>query len=579
MGISASTLFAGESELAGLCREFDWSATPLGPVETWPPTLRVAAQLVLGSGIPHVVLWGPELVHIYNDPYAELIRGKHPSALGRGNLEIWPEVAHINTPIYERVFRGETVTREDALYPLERSGELEEVYLTISYSPIRDEVGTVGGVLATMVETTADVEMRQLQEEQVRLHREVALQRERLATVFQQAPAFIATLRGPDHVFEMANDGYRKLVSGRDVVGLSVREALPEVVEQGFIEVLDRVFHTGEPFIGDEVPILLRGPGAGMEERFLNFVYQPMRNADGEVEGVLVHGVDITDMVRAQHTLADQARELETRAREAEEARAQAETARAEAARANAAKSQFLATISHELRTPLNAILGYTDLLSAGVPHTLRDETLAHIRRIALSGRHLRDLIDEILTFSRLEAGEERIIREEVDVREVMDEVHALALPLARESHLRLDLRVPDSLPGLRSDPRKIRQILLNLAGNAIKFTHAGTVTLEVEPGDDDLRFHVRDTGPGIAAEHAERIFEPFWQVDGGITRSAGGTGLGLGVARRLARLLGGDVRVESRPGEGSTFTLALPRDAGPPETGEYESGEYDPAE
>jgi signal transduction histidine kinase len=215
--------------------------------------------------------------------------------------------------------------------------------------------------------------------------------------------------------------------------------------------------------------------------------------------------------------------------------------------------------MSHELRTPLNAILGYTDLLLGGIPVEIPEEAWQKVSRVGVSARHLLALIEEILTFSRLEAGEERVEVQPIDLPALLDEVQALSEPLALAKGLEFRCRFPEVLPHLESDARKIRQILVNLLGNAVKFTDEGEVSLEVGEVGSDVLFRVTDTGIGIEPANRERIFEPFWQVEGGNTRAAGGTGLGLGVARRLARLLGGDVTVESEPGRGSTFLVCLP--------------------
>jgi PAS domain S-box-containing protein len=230
-----------------------------------------------------------------------------------------------------------------------------------------------------------------------------------------------------------------------------------------------------------------------------------------------------------------------------------------EALAANRAKAGFLATMSHELRTPLNAMIGYVDLLLLGIPEQIPAAARGQVERIRLASRHLLSIIEEILTFSRLEAGRETVETAEVDLAAVTREVSAIIEPLAAEKGLRLDLPVDPEPATLMTDPRKLRQILVNLLGNAVKFTPRGTVGFEVERADGAVLLHVRDTGIGIDAENHEIIFEAFRQVDDTKTRVVPGTGLGLTVSRELARLLGGDITVRSAPGQGSVFTVQLP--------------------
>ena len=234
------------------------------------------------------------------------------------------------------------------------------------------------------------------------------------------------------------------------------------------------------------------------------------------------------------------------------------------AAAANRVKSEFLASISHELRTPLNAILGYTQLLSDGITGPVNDAQQHQLKRVRASATHLLGLIDEVLSFSRLEAGREQASLADVAVADALEDAMTLVRPLAAARDLTFELLPVPTVDGaplrMTTDVLKLRQILVNLLNNAVKFTDRGSVTLITRLEGDDVIFSVRDTGIGIPAAHLERVFEPFWQVEQAASRRVGGTGLGLSVTRRLAHLLGGEVTVQSAVGEGSRFDVRLPR-------------------
>jgi signal transduction histidine kinase/PAS domain-containing protein len=230
-----------------------------------------------------------------------------------------------------------------------------------------------------------------------------------------------------------------------------------------------------------------------------------------------------------------------------------------EVQQANRAKADFLAIMSHELRTPLNAVIGYSDLMLLGVQGELARGPREYIERIRTSARHLLSLIEEILTYARTEAGREQIRVGPVALHDVVTEVGDLTESLAVEKGIGFRLQLIDGVI-METDAGKLRQILVNLLSNAVKFTDRGKVELLVTAGEEAVEFIVRDTGPGIRPEHLDQIFEPFWQAEQSRTRRAEGTGLGLAVARRLTRMLGGEIRVESVGGKGTEFTVWLPR-------------------
>jgi PAS domain S-box-containing protein len=362
-----------------------------------------------------------------------------------------------------------------------------------------------------------------------------------LHQILSKAPVLIAVLEGPEHRFEMLNAKGAAMIGRDGIVGKTVAEALPEMASQGFISLLDRVFQNNEPFVGNEIPARL-SYDESREAGYFNFVFQPMSNASG-VYAVLVVAVDVTDLVRA---------------------RIAAEDAKLEAVAASRAKSDFLARMSHELRTPLAAIMGYGELLYDEITGPVNEEQKKQLSRIRSSANHLLAVIDEILMLSRVEAGKERATYHHVDVDELLDSVASMAEPLATAKRLEFKLDRHGGHVEMETDPIKLRQILLNLLSNAVKYTDRGTVSLKSDAHDGVVTFQVTDTGVGLREEHFEKIFEPFWQVEETTTRRSGGTGLGLAVTRQFVDLLGGKISVESRIGEGSAFTVTLPKKRSP---------------
>jgi PAS domain S-box-containing protein len=323
----------GGSDMGELVAVYPWGDTRLGPPADWPQSLKTTVGIMLRSPVPMVLLWGPEGRMIYNDAYSVFAGGRHPRLLGSKVLEGWPEVADFNANVMRVGMAGGTLSYRDQELTLHRHGVPEQVWMNLDYSPVIDETGNPGGVLAIVVETT----------ERVLAERRIAEESDRLRAMFQQAPGFMAVLHGPDHRFEIANASYIQLVGSRDdLVGRTAREALPEVHGQGYFELLDEVYRTGVPFVGRSVAVeLRRSPDTRPEKRYVDVVYQPISGPTGDRAGIFVEGYDVTDRVVAEeqqrlllHELNHRVKNLfaifsgmvRVTARDAESAREMAET-------------------------------------------------------------------------------------------------------------------------------------------------------------------------------------------------------------------------------------------------------------
>jgi PAS domain S-box-containing protein len=270
----------------------------LGPVESWSQSLRTATSILLHSPVPIVLLWGEDGIMLYNDAYSELAGKRHPELLGSKVREGWPEVADFNDNVMKVVLAGKTLAYRDQELTLHRHGRPEQVWMNLDYSPVLDADGVPAGVIAIVVETT----------ERVQAERRVAAERERLAEMFEQAPGFMALLKGPEHVFELANPSFIELVGNPDLVGKPVATALPEIAEQGFVEILDQVYRTGEAFVAHSREVWLESHQCRV---FVDFVYQPIRDGGDKVSGIFVQGTDVTQRARAESLRNAQNRMLE----------------------------------------------------------------------------------------------------------------------------------------------------------------------------------------------------------------------------------------------------------------------------
>lgn len=286
---------AGGGQMGERIRAFPWDTTSLGRPNTWPQSLRLSVRLLLHARHPMFIWWGSDLIQFYNDAYRQTMGPeRHPSALGAEGRACWSEIWHLIGPQVDFVMSGQGSTYDDdRLVPITRNGALEDVWWTYSYSPL-DVDGGVGGVLVICNDVT----------EQHLARARLTDENKRLGSLFEQAPSFMAVLCGPDHEFELTNAAYQSLIGGREVIGKTVREILPEVEAQGYLDLLDSVYQSGKAHVGTRSPYRVQEtPEGSPKEVFVVFVYQPMIE-DGSVRGIFVEGVDVTTHVLAEEHLA-----------------------------------------------------------------------------------------------------------------------------------------------------------------------------------------------------------------------------------------------------------------------------------
>ena len=521
---------SGGGMMGAMMRAHDWSASPLGHPRNWPQALRTVVGLMLNSKFPMFVAWGDELGFLYNDSYIAILGEKHPTALGRRFHDVWAEIWQDIHPLIVRAMNGEASYMDRLPLRMRRHGYDEQTWFRFSYSPVRGDDGAVAGMFCACVEMTGEVLAQRYRDEE----------NERLVTLFEQAPGIIAVLRGPDHVFELTNRSYLALIGHRALVGKPAREALPEVEGQGFFELLDHVYQSGQPFVGHAVPLRVQrdqnDPNAPLEERFIDFVYQPIHDAHGKVSGIFVEGSDVTARKRIE-----------------DELRA-----------ANRQKDQFLAMLAHELRNPLAPITTAAQLLQRGQMDPPGIQRASDI--IARQADHMTALVNDLLDVSRVTRGQVTLTREPLDMSAIVGEAVEQVRPLIDTRHHTLQVETaPESLC-VEGDRTRLIQVLSNILNNAAKYTPpGGRIVLRAGVEADCVTIAVRDNGQGIDPPVLPYIFDLFIQAERTPDRSQGGLGLGLALVKSLVALHGGRVEARSEgPGTGSEFVVHLPRLAVP---------------
>ncbi len=519
--------------MAELTRTYGWDTTVLGPIQTWSELLLGSVNLMLCCRFPCVIFWGSEMIQFYNDDYLPLMSEKHPKALGQSARECWKEAWHIIGPQFEAaLFEGKTTFQENVLVPVMRSGRLQDVYWTYSYSPIHESNGDIGGIIIVCQDKTGEILSAR---EHKRAERDLQTERQSLIETFHQAPAFIAVLRGPDHVIDMCNAAYLQLIGHPDVIGKSVLEAMPEVEAQGYVALLDQVYQTGKAFVSHSLRASLqRNIGKPQEERYLDFVYQPKREADGSVSGIIALGMDVTERRRAEQALI-QSEQL-------------------------AVVGRLASSIAHEINNPLESV---TNLLYlARGEKNLSPELAGYLETAEQELLRVSRITSQTLSFYKQAAYPKA-----VKCEDMFASVLCIYQGRLVNSRIKVEKRKRATLPIVCFEG-EIRQVLGNLIGNAIDamLAEGGRLLLRSREatswstGRRGTMLTIADSGGGISDKHLKKIFEAFFT-----TKGAEGNGLGLWISTEIVDRHQGSLRVRSTQkhgGSGTVFTLFLPFNA-----------------
>ncbi|MFC6087772.1 SpoIIE family protein phosphatase [Saccharothrix lopnurensis] len=561
---AVADVFAVDAEVGPDLAAVDWTRTPLGPPEGWPQSLRTAVSILLSSRFSMWMAWGPELTFFCNDAYRRDTLGrKYPWALGRPAGEVWAEIWGDIGPRIDTVLATGRATWDEALLLfLERSGYPEESYHTFSYSPLRDEAGTVVGMLCVVSEDTERVigerrmaTLRDLGSDPsvVRTEQEtLAFARRQLDRNRRDLPFTLTYL--------FADDG-----SAEPAGATGVDLASPAAPATLSTEDLGAVWPVAALACGESVLVELDGPAfAGLPtgdwpEAPTRALAVPLQQQGGAPYGFVVAGLNryrpldegyrgFVDLA-AGHVAAGIA---SARSYQAQQRRAE------ELAELDRAKTAFFSNISHEFRTPLTLIMGpvaeLRDRLARTDPGASGELEIVH-----RNGLRLGKLVNTLLDFSRIEAGRMRAGYEPVDLAAATAELASVFRSAIDKAGLVFEVDCPPLPEPVFLDRGMWEKVVLNLLSNALKFTFEGSIRISVLAGDGEAVVTVADTGIGVPAEEMPRLFERFHRIDNARSRSNEGSGIGLALVRELVGLHGGTITADSTEGEGTRFTISLP--------------------
>ncbi|MGH2412486.1 MAG: ATP-binding protein, partial [Microcystaceae cyanobacterium] len=552
-----------------LMRAHDWSATPVGPVETWSQSLKTSIRIILGSRYPMFIWWGYPMTNFYNDAYIPILGKRHPQALSQPASLVWAEIWDTLGPQAEAVLQeGQASWNEERLLIMERNGYPEETYFTFSYSPVANDDGGVGGVFCACTEDTHRV----LSERRLRTLRELGTETAKAKTAQEACENAASVLANNSRDIPFAlfylldSDTQQAQLAG--TTGLEIETlACPAAIKiTDATETSDRwrlnwTIATGESRVIEDLmerfgPL----PGGVWSKSPSSAVVLPLTRPGQETYGVLIAGVSplrvfdedyqgFFDLMAGQVTTAI----ANARAHEEERKRSEA------LAEIDRAKTAFFSNVSHEFRTPLALMLGPTEDVLSDQEVPLPSQHREQIEIVQRNSLRLLKLVNTLLDFSRIEAGRIKAVYELTDLAVFTAELASGFRSAIERANLRLIVACP-LLPELVYVDREMwEKIVLNLLSNAFKFTFKGEIRVSLDWLEDRVELTVKDTGTGIPAAEIPHLFERFYRVKGTQGRSYEGSGIGLSLVQELVRLHGGTVGVTSVLGKGSRFTVSIP--------------------
>eukprot|EP01119_Soliformovum_irregulare_P001689 TRINITY_DN1142_c2_g1_i4.p1 TRINITY_DN1142_c2_g1~~TRINITY_DN1142_c2_g1_i4.p1 ORF type:complete len:1304 (-),score=421.96 TRINITY_DN1142_c2_g1_i4:247-4158(-) len=556
------TLLPDGGFMGELIRNHRWEDTVFGPLASWPQSLLTPLSVALSSKFPIIIFWGPQFGVLYNDAYAPTLGGRHPWALGKTGIEAWGEIWEIIHPLFEKVFRGQATWSDDQLSSVTRNGFLEESYMTWSFSPIRYEDGTVGGVFAPVTETTARV----LGERRLKTLRELGSKSITAHTIEAACDTAMETFAQncADVTFAIIYllDKNRSVYVFQSCFGVKKGDAIAPLEAEivNGIWPFEDASQPGQRCLEVDVSHFRNLPGGIWPEPSTKAVMVPLSIDHDSIGGIFIMGINPRRRIDEDYLTFIDLISSQTVNSISTAKSYQEEKKRAEAlAEIDRAKTAFFSNVSHEFRTPLTLILGpLEDSLSDQV-HPLSKAQRERQIIIHRNSLRLLKLVNTLLDFSRIEAGRARAYFEPVNLAPLTLELAEIFRPAMEKGNLKYTVEMEDVKQEVYVDRDMWEKIVFNLLSNALKYTTEGEVKISVKPQEKFAELIVQDTGIGIEEEELPKIFERFHRIDGANGRSHEGTGIGLALINELVKLHGGSIQVESEYSKGSRFRILIP--------------------